>query len=90
MKNLFILISFLFLGTASAQTDKKKENETQLQPQVVGLKPDSVNKSNKRSADFIEGTIPTPESQGFTKSIINGKEIYTKESNGMIIHYQPR
>jgi hypothetical protein len=89
MKNLATLSFLLFFSVGvNAQTDKKNNSKAPVSS-VVSTKTDSV-KATQKTASFIEGTIPTPEEQGFVKKIVDGKEIYIKEAPGIQIQYQPK
>ncbi|MGZ4044569.1 MAG: hypothetical protein ACXVNM_07415 [Bacteroidia bacterium] len=89
MKN-FIGFSLLFFLPVcfSAQTDKKTNSVNSNQSGSVA-KADTLKKSPTKATSFTEGTIPSPEEQGFTKETINGKDVYFKNSNGIRIQYQP-
>lgn len=85
MKVLLTIALFLSLKNVSAQSDAKKINPS---ASSVEVKTDSLSHSKK--LEFIEGTIPTPETQGFIKYEINGKEVYVKETDGIRIQYEPK
>jgi hypothetical protein len=71
------------------QTDEKKK-ENAKEDHVLPVKSASENQSSGKGLEFVEGTIPTPEDQGFTKKTVEGKEIYYKEAKGIMIEYQPK
>ncbi len=53
---------------------------------------DSLNKpnnSNVLNSVKTSESIPTPEDQGFTKVIVNGKVVYFKKVDGVIVEYKP-
>ncbi|MBA3664867.1 MAG: hypothetical protein H0W61_11765 [Bacteroidetes bacterium] len=88
MKNFCILLFIFLVSSAYAQADEK--NAAVLpKTETPVLMTDSLVQPVKKAADFTEGIIPSPESQGFIKTTINGKDIYIKDSNGIFIQYQP-
>lgn len=78
----FFVLSGLFLN---AQTDKKNPvtDTTSL-----SVQPDLIRQSQKTVATDDE-TIKTPEEQGYTKTIENGKTVYRKEEGQLKLEYVP-
>lgn len=84
MKLIVTLALFLCIQNLEAQTGRKADKPVT----PAATKQDSLIPA--KTTTFEEGKIPTPEEQGFTKYIIDGKEVYVKESPGIRIEYQPK
>lgn len=89
-KRLFILFVFVFAqNSLSAQTSS--ENSANTVNQVLPL--ENVSNSNSGTVltapqTTVEPTL-TPEQQGFTKYMIDGKPVYYKKTENLIIEYKP-
>ncbi|MDO9001179.1 MAG: hypothetical protein Q7W45_15550 [Bacteroidota bacterium] len=89
MRNV-ILFSFFFFGSVvicKSQNNVKNKEVILIKNEV---KDDSVKQQINSNQIFTEGTITTPEEQGFTKEIINGKDVYTKEEGQIKLQYIPK
>jgi hypothetical protein len=92
---LFLLIlGFSFKTKAQNKTTSLNESPAVLKPELsvkisAGNNKSGAENDNSKVMDFIEGTIPSPEQQGFTKQNINGKDVYVKEQGQLILQYIP-
>jgi hypothetical protein len=86
-----VLISFALLSASrlSAQDIKSIPTVKPLD-QLVEMVKDSSVKPTAKTVEFIEGVITPPEDQGYVKREINGKAVYYKETNNIMIQYDPK
>lgn len=84
----YITICLLFLGGLSFAQQEQKSKSDNPNPAETSksLTPMPVVGSDK---DTNTELALTPEQQGFTKFVENGKTIYRKENNGVIVEYIP-
>lgn len=100
MRTVFFVPVFFFALSVSAQDQKKEVSQntkvtvTATPPTTVVFNqrnvtatPPSTVALNERSMDSAN---LTPEQQGYTKKIVNGKEVYVKEAGQMTFYYEPK
>ncbi len=75
---------------AVVKSEKKSDVAKEEQPvsKVNVVDPNAVKVKDNQT--FIDGTVPTPEEQGFTKQTINGKDTYIKEEGQIMQQYTPK
>lgn len=90
VKRLFmIFVMVLLQNTLSAQTNNATSASTVNQELQV------ENTSTQNSTSLLTASqdasepIPTPEQQGFTKVLVEGKSVYYKKVDGVLIEYKP-
>lgn len=67
-------------------TENKKSVTEQKEAVIV----DPANVKDNAKVIYAEGSIPTPEVQGFTKKTIGGNDVYFKEEGQIKIEYTPK
>lgn len=86
MKKIIIFSFMISSAILNAQDDKsrqtKKENETKSSETKTG--------TSAKTTSFVEGEIPSPESQGFLKKVVDGKDVYYKQEGSIYLEYQPK
>lgn len=80
----------LSLSSKGQTTQAKKQDSTSAKTSEVHLFSSQKESNTSKKTAFDEGTIPTPEEQGYTKQTINGKDVYIKAVGQMILQYEPK
>lgn len=91
MKIAYSILCILFLsGAISAQDKDKKQVSGEQKP----VSSNTVTAASQKTIDpghvKTDGVNLTPEEQGYTKHIVNGKEVYVKEQGQMMFYYEPK
>ena len=74
---------------ATAQENKKQvatDKETVSTNTLIS----SSQKTVEPAPGITDGANLTPEQQGYTKQVIDGKEVYVKQQGQMIYYYEPK
>lgn len=91
MKAIITFLFILFLhNQACAQDNDKKQISSGQQPVNTTTVIASSQKTVTPTPVTTDGANLTPEQQGYTKQIINGKEVYVKQQGQMIFYYEPK
>jgi len=92
VKNILTLVAFsLMQNVMTAQSDNNenaKKNDEQTIGAFLQQKEKVVGHIEVKTTESSE-LIPTPEEQGFTKFLIEGKIVYKKQVDGIIVEFQP-
>lgn len=101
MRTVFFVPVFFFALTVSAQDQKKKETSRNTNVTIIATTPSTVVLNERNVTTTPPSTVAltersmdsanlTPEEQGYTKKMINGKEVYVKEAGQMTFYYEPK
>ena len=86
MRTVLVLLIMLSGLSFKAQSEKKSS----VLPEAPITRQDSVTlHAAKITATDGDTPMPTPEQQGFIKTVIDGKAIYRKEAGKLNIEYIP-
>lgn len=92
LKNILICGAFFFIQNIMSAQTNSTSNSTTMEAQTIELNNENEKKISENVQLEVNDTsepIPTPEEQGFTKFVIEGKIVYKKNIDGIIIEYKP-
>lgn len=80
----------LFLYNMASAQDDKKQVANSKEPVSTNTLISASQKTVDPGHVKVDEANLTPEQQGYTKQIINGKEVYVKQQGQMIFYYEPK
>jgi hypothetical protein len=90
MKVIYSFLLVLFLHSMVIAQENKKQISSGQQPLSTSTVIASSQKTVEPTPVTKDGANLTPEQQGYTKQVINGKDVYIKQQGQMIFYYEPK
>lgn len=90
MKVIYSFLLILFLHNMAIAQDNKKQVSTDKETVSTNTLISSSQKTVEPVPVTTDGANVTPEQQGYTKQVINGKDVYVKQQGQMIYYYEPK
>ena len=90
MKAIYSILFIVFLHNIACAQDNKKQVSTDKETVSTNTLISSSQKTVEPTPVTTDGANLTPEQQGYTKQIIDGKDVYVKQQGQMIFYYEPK
>lgn len=90
MKVIYSFLLVLFLNNMVSAQDNKKQVTADKEAVITNTLISSSQKTVAPVPVTTDGANLTPEQQGYTKQVIDGKDVYVKQQGQMIYYYEPK